>query len=650
MPEQPEQDQGAPLITTTPIEIEVLEQTGPTKVAPAADLDASTGFVPSFRPALSTPSARANRASELLIKAGERLGDFELMNLLGSGSFAKVFLARQISLGRHVALKVSANYGSEARTLASLEHDYIVHVFSEDVDRERDLRLLCMQYIAGTTLEWVIQALGKRDRASWSGQALLEIIDALSTQPAAFEASALREREYLWRSDFPDAVCWLGARLAEALAYAHQTGILHRDIKPANILVNRYGRPFLADFNIAFNPDKAAGGDLFGGTLAYMAPEHLAAFGDPSRRHEVDGRSDIYSLGMVVGELLTGERPMSAPPQSAAADSGARPPAQCWPGVHPVLGRILTRCLESQQARRYQNACDLARALDGCRDLRRIERKLPALSFFGWPWGRYLADWPFAALLFLAFFPHFLGSLLNISYNDLAIMGTLEGAQRDLFWNRLVPVYNLVFYPLCLWLCYVVTAPALHVVRSLERGEEVETNRLADARRRLLALPLWAVAISCLGWLPGGILFPLGIHYLAGGVKASVFGHFLISFTMSGLIALTYSFFGVALVVLWRLYPRLWVDAQNVRGVAAQELGRRPLPLTLFQILAGVIPLAGAMLPLWSGDLSSRLLVTSLIILGGIGFMLADGAKNILSQTVAAFAGTERRPQPGEAR
>jgi eukaryotic-like serine/threonine-protein kinase len=76
---------------------------------------------------------------------GQRLDDFDLVRVLGAGSFAKVFLARQVSLGRHVALKVSLNRGNEARTLASLEHDHIVRVFSEVVDSQRDLRMLCMQ-------------------------------------------------------------------------------------------------------------------------------------------------------------------------------------------------------------------------------------------------------------------------------------------------------------------------------------------------------------------------------------------------------------------------------------------------------------------------------------------------------------------------
>lgn len=82
--------------------------------------------------------------------------------MLGEGTFGKVYLARQVSLDRQIALKVTANRGSEARTLASLEHDHIVQVFSETVHPERNQRLLCMQYVPGTTLERIIRALGER--------------------------------------------------------------------------------------------------------------------------------------------------------------------------------------------------------------------------------------------------------------------------------------------------------------------------------------------------------------------------------------------------------------------------------------------------------------------------------------------------------
>jgi serine/threonine protein kinase len=295
--------------------------TGDLRTAAASPIQedlTATGTAPAFPPPLPTePLQQSPPDPAGLPGPGHRLGDFELLAVLGTGSFATVFLARQLSLGRQVALKVSANRGQEARTLASLEHDHIVRVFAEAVDAEHDLRLLCMQYIPGTTLERVIRALAKRDRREWGGRAIQEAVDELSSHPTPLDPAALRDRQFLADCDFVEAACWIGARVAEALAHAHGQGVFHRDVKPANILLNRYGRPLLADFNIAFAGRSAPGpaGPGFGGTLAYMAPEHLDAFNasGPTPPDAVDQRSDVYSLGVVLFQLLTGRLPFEPP-------------------------------------------------------------------------------------------------------------------------------------------------------------------------------------------------------------------------------------------------------------------------------------------------------------------------------------------------
>jgi hypothetical protein len=176
----------------------------------------------------------------------------------------------------------------------------------------------------------------------------------------------------------------------------------------------------------------------------------------------------------------------------------------------------------------------------------------------------------------------------------------------------------------------------------LPDGEQV-----ARVRRLALRLPLWAIVLSCLGWLPGGLLFPLGLHLLADPVRPEVFGHFLVSFTLSGLIALTYSYFAVQFVVLRLFYPRLWVDAQNIRSLARAELKPVGRWLGLFQLFAGLIPLAGAILMIGVGPdqltLTFRLLVVGLIALGMAGFGAALLASSRLHRTLTAFLGGEQR-------
>ncbi|MBL8795083.1 MAG: serine/threonine protein kinase [Planctomycetia bacterium] len=575
---------------------------------------------------------------------------------MGSGAFAVVYLARQLSLDRHVALKVSANRGSEARTLASLEHEHIVRVFSEEVDPAHNWRLLCMQYINGITLEQVIRCLDQREPAQWSGRAILEAIDASCTRPALFDPAALRDRDLLWNADFEEAVGWIGTRVAEALAHAHSQRVLHRDIKPANILLNRYGRPFLADFNIAFDPRPARHGAraMFGGTLGYMSPEHLDAFNPDERTlpEAVDERSDLYSLGVVFWETLTGRLPFPVVGKGSVGDSlrtlaemrrKGPPPAPPRRALPEGMTRILRRCLHPNPTRRYASAAELARVLEGWREQRRIDRDLPAGGFL----TRCLLRSPFLVGLCLLLLPHILGSMVNISYNQLRIVGQLTPAQQATF-QQLVLGYNLVVYPLAMVLIVRLVRPVRRLWQRLQAGELATEEEVTAMRRRVLRLPLWTVALSCIGWLPGGVLFPLGLDLLAGPIEPAVFGRFLTSFTISGLIALTYSVFAVQFLALRVLYPRLWVDAQGLRRRARDELRSVPRRLAVLQLLAGLIPLTGAILMIAVGpeDFASgyqgfRLLLTALIGLGMLGFWTAVAVSGLLQQTFAALTGQQ---------
>ena len=176
-----------------------------------------------------------------------------------------------------------------------------------------------MQYLAGGTLGAVVKRVRDVPPAERTGHLLANTI-ALEVQHAAAvqqdDASVEHEQAIarLAEMPWPEVVCWLGARLAAALEYAHGHGVLHRDLKPANILLGGDGRPLLEDFNISFNAkaDGVGAAAYFGGSLAYMSPEQLEACNPAHERmpDELDGRSDIYSLGVVLWELLTGERPI----------------------------------------------------------------------------------------------------------------------------------------------------------------------------------------------------------------------------------------------------------------------------------------------------------------------------------------------------
>jgi hypothetical protein len=398
-------------------------------------------------------------------------------------------------------------------------------------------------------------------------------------------------------------------------------------------------------------------GDIFGGTLAFMAPEHIDAFNTHSgvSPAAVDARSDIYSLGLVLFELLTGRLPFPTPAgvrnsevlhDCAAERRREAPSPRQIADVPEVLDRTVRRCLDPQPERRYQSAAELSQALTGCGEHRRMQKDLPAAGRL----TRVVQQHPFRLGILLFFLPHLLGSIVNITYNAVRIAGHLTVEQQTAF-TQLAWGYNLVVYPLCLWAVWCLVAPLFRGWKELV-GPVVPANEgIAALRRRLLRLSFWIVVLACAGWLPGSVLFPFGIDLLAGPVDDAVYGHFLFSFTISGLIALTYSLLAVEFVVIRVLYPRFWVDAHDLRSRARIELRDEERQLRLLQLLAGLIPLAGAVLMIAVGPeqfagasyRTFRLLVTGLIALGMFGFSVALTASAQLGQALHALTGGERQ-------
>ena len=263
-------------------------------------------------------------------RVGEHFLGFELIRELGHGSFATVYLAKQAELAdRPVALKVSREQPGESQMLARLQHTNIVPIYS--THQAGDVRLVCMPYFGATTLADVLRVVRDRGGLPPSGAHLVDtlrtcrdISDREKTPPisaadpaplakarpggdvAAFgpvPAAGLRAIAAL---GYVQAVVWIASRLTEGLQHAHERGVLHLDLKPANVLMADDGQPMLLDFNLS-QTIRGGHADYVGGTLPYMAPENLAAY-----RHGVgggDARGDIYSLGIMLFELLTGRLP-----------------------------------------------------------------------------------------------------------------------------------------------------------------------------------------------------------------------------------------------------------------------------------------------------------------------------------------------------
>jgi serine/threonine-protein kinase len=276
------------------------------------------------------PSASAGLGShpELF---GER---FKLEGFLGEGGFAAVYLVRNRRLDRLEALKVlrfgnldpdfSRRFVREAKIAAGLDHPNIVKVY--DFGQSAGMHWYSMQYIDGQTL-----------------------------------ADLLRQLKPLE----PDEALRIALPLLEALAYSHAQGVIHRDIKPGNVLLDRRGRPYLADFGLAkstMSTTMSMAGNVIG-TPAYISPEQ-------ARGQPLDARSDLYSFGITLYELLTGELPFQG---SAALDTvvvrlttDPIPISAKRLGIDPRLEAAVLRALSREPARRQQNAEELRSELADC--------------------------------------------------------------------------------------------------------------------------------------------------------------------------------------------------------------------------------------------------------------------------------------------
>ncbi len=307
---------------------------------------------------------------------GERFDRFQLDKLLGRGGAARVYLARDESLGdRKVALKVSSDRGNEPSIMGRLAHEHIVPVLSVAFDTKTGLRGLCMPYRQGLSLDKVIQIV-QPSTIPQQARALSDAMATVSDETGVQAATDVEWEGFPIRGNYAEGVAWIGATLARALAHAHERGILHRDVKPANVLLTVREGPQLLDFNLAHDPHTAVRAEaaLRGGTLPYMAPEQLRAFLDPDEWEHVGVAADTYSLGLLLRALLIGEEPetpeFKLPLPRAIRSLLDRRAAQPLtirtinPAVPHALEAILSRCLAFEPDLRYPSALDLAEELE----------------------------------------------------------------------------------------------------------------------------------------------------------------------------------------------------------------------------------------------------------------------------------------------
>ncbi len=330
------------------------------------------------------------------------LGDFRLLREVGRGGMGVVYEAEQISLRRRVALKVLPfaaaidarrlqRFKTEALAAAHVQHEKIVPVYA--VGCERGVHYYAMQFIDGQSLAALIEglrALSEEQRGhaldteTASGRS-----DLLSEEGAASATTTISRERSADRRRYVNRVAGLGRQAALALEYAHQAGIVHRDVKPGNLLLDLRGQLWVTDFGLAQvtgDVGLTITGEMLG-TLRYASPEQVLA-----RRGIVDHRSDVYSLGATLYELLTLKPPFDGRDRNILirqiADEEPVSPRSLVPSIPPELETIVLKSLRKEPADRYATAQEMADDLQRFLDGRPIYARRPTFSERLRAWSR----------------------------------------------------------------------------------------------------------------------------------------------------------------------------------------------------------------------------------------------------------------------
>jgi serine/threonine protein kinase/tetratricopeptide (TPR) repeat protein len=390
------------------------------------------------------------------------VGDFRIVRQIGRGGMGVVYEARQLSIDRQVALKVLPlaalvdtralqRFRNEVTAIATLEHPHIVSVYA--VGEERGVHYYAMRLVRGQSLADVIRELRNRasENSSLGGAIIRQVLSEMDRPPtgqsgeppsptatvvtgtdAAAAQTRSRRKSQTARStgdaEYFRNIAQLVIQAAEALQHAHDNGIVHRDVKPGNLLLDQEGTVFVSDFGLA-RIETGAGvtmsGDLLG-TLRYMSPEQVSA-----RREQIDHRTDIYSLGATLYELLTLQPMWSGNDKAELVRkiSFEEPvsPRKINPAIPPDLETIVRKATSKEPLDRYASAGALAGDLRSFLEHKPIRARRPSIAQRIGKWTRRNPAIMWSAVLLLTLLT--VGSLISTS---LVVSANIEAKQQNL--------------------------------------------------------------------------------------------------------------------------------------------------------------------------------------------------------------------------
>ncbi|MFI7664545.1 serine/threonine-protein kinase [Nocardia sp. NPDC049526] len=601
-------------------------------------------------------AADMERGAELVagLAPGHRIDDFDLLTDLGSGTLGRVFLARQRSMQRLVAVRLSAGGVAGGHSMAQLDHPHLVRVFDQRLvtaatpEAPASTRLVYMQYLPGGTAAGVL-AERRRGPESEGGALLLRAVDAAMEAKGEIRPSDSSVRAEIAALSWPETVAWIGRRLADALNYAEQHGVLHRDIKPANVLFTAEGIPKFADFAARTAAPRTAANPLAAepDSLPYRSPERLAELLDPAAPPPGPS-SDIYSLGALLWEMLTGAMPFDDPPIPADPDARAETIAtmvalrergvttDTLPADTPsALRRVLLECLRADPQRRWRNGAELAAQLDLCLDERARELVDPAPTSVAYR----SRGWLIPILTLCVGVPNFLASVYNINLNNSLIIDRMSATDQERFATGGL-ITNLIAFPLAGLLLLFLTRRPLTIGFRLARGREYSPRTLAAARRDTLQMGDWAVWVPFAFWLLAGLVWPLAPVFFGVELPRATFLHFFAAQVVCAAIALAYPFFPIMVYAVRSIYPQLLVRG-GIGAEDEEQLRKLAKRGNFYLGVAASVPLLGVASATFVEPADLDLVIVSVRVLsvGGIlAFVLTYRLFRMLEADLLALA------------